>query len=50
MQDENNERHYVVFSQKEGEKCTYKISDKKVEKFGEDADAYIDFISASMLK
>lgn len=48
MQDEA--KHFVIFSRKEGEQCTYKISDQKVEKFGEHANNYVDFITASMMK
>lgn len=50
MLDENNTSHHVVFSSKEGEQCTYKITGEVIEKFGAHADNYVDFISASMLK
>lgn len=50
MLDENRIKHRVIFSKKEGEKCTYKISDKGIEKYGEHAENYLDFVSASMLK
>jgi len=50
MLDENKTMHHVVFSSKEGEQCTYKISDKVIEKFGAHAENYLDFVSASMLK
>lgn len=50
MIDENSTKYHVVFSSKEGEKCTYKISDEVIEKFGADSDNYLDFVSASMLK
>jgi len=50
MLDENGVKHHVVFSKKEGEKCTYKISDQGVEKYGEHSENYLDFISACMLK
>jgi len=48
--DENSTKYHVVFSSKEGEQCTYKISDEVIEKFGADSDNYVDFVSASMLK
>ncbi|KAB2871724.1 MAG: hypothetical protein F9K37_02445 [Bacteroidales bacterium] len=48
--DENSTKFHVVFSSKEGEQCTYKISDEVIEKFGADSDNYVDFVSASMLK
>ncbi|BDX36775.1 hypothetical protein CYCD_01300 [Tenuifilaceae bacterium CYCD] len=50
LQEESGEKHHIVFSRKEGEKCTYKISNKTIEKFGAHANNYIDFISASMMK
>lgn len=50
MIDEKGEKHHVVFSRKEGEQCTYKVSDQVIEKYGAHAHNYLDFISASMLK
>jgi len=50
MQEEGDEKHNVIFSSKEGEKCTYKISDRKIEKYGAHSNAYLDFITASMMK
>lgn len=50
MIDENSTKYHVVFSSKEGEQCTYKISDEVIEKFGADSENYVDFVSASMLK
>ncbi|MCB8964248.1 MAG: hypothetical protein H6536_04315 [Bacteroidales bacterium] len=50
MVEDDNSQHRVVFSTKEGEKCTYKISDKGVEKYGQHADSYMDFITASFMK
>jgi len=50
MIDEKGLKHHVVFSKKEGEQCTYKVSDQVIEKYGVHAQNYLDFISASMLK
>lgn len=50
MIDEKGLKHRVVFSKKEGEQCTYKVSDQVIEKYGLHAQNYLDFISASMLK
>ncbi len=50
MIDEKGLKHHVVFSKKEGEQCTYKVSDQVIEKYGLHAQNYLDFISASMLK
>jgi hypothetical protein len=48
--DENGVKHYVIFSKKEGEQCTYKISDNELKRFGAHSGNYVDFISASMMK
>jgi protein-disulfide isomerase len=40
MIDENAEKHEIFFSGIEGEKCTYKISEKKYEKYGSASDTY----------
>jgi len=50
MIEDDNIEHWVVFSRKEGEQCTYKISDDSVTNYGADSHKYIDFLSASMLK
>jgi len=51
MKEGENKMFYVVFSKKEGEKCTYKISETKIEKtFGEDAGRNIDVLSASFFR
>ena len=53
MREEDNEKtheFYVVFSRVEGEKCTFKIAEKKMESFGESAHKYVDFVNASLLK
>jgi len=38
--DENSEKHEIFFSGVEGEYCTYKISEKKYEKFGSASEKY----------
>lgn len=43
MVDENNDRYKIYFSGVYGEYCTYKISDEKVEKFGNDAEKYYQY-------
>lgn len=40
MVDENSEKHEIFFSGIAGEHCTYKISEKKYEKYGSSADKY----------
>ncbi|MFP4556577.1 MAG: hypothetical protein ACLFNU_06885 [Bacteroidales bacterium] len=51
MKEGDNDMFYVVFSKKEGEKCTYKISESKIEEtYGEDAGRNIDMLSASFFR
>ena len=40
MVDENSEMHEIFFSGIEGENCTYKISEKKYEKYGSESEKY----------
>jgi len=40
MVDESSEKHEIFFSGIEGENCTYKISEKKYEKFGITSEKY----------
>lgn len=40
MVDEKAEKHEIFFSGIEGEQCTYKISEKKYEKFGAASEVY----------
>jgi hypothetical protein len=40
MIDENFEKHEIFFSGIEGEYCTYKVSEKKYEKFGTASENY----------
>lgn len=42
MQDEEDKEMQILFSGTYGEKCTYRITDKDVESFGDDAGKYID--------
>jgi hypothetical protein len=49
LEDDAHE-HYVVFSRKEGEQCTYKVSNERLQKYGPDSQKYLDFLSACMLK
>jgi len=46
MVDEKDDRYEIYFSGVSGEKCTYKVSDKKVEKFGESAEKYYKYFMA----
>lgn len=46
MIDENSEKHNVYFSGIEGEFCTFKVSDKNIEKFGETSANYEKFFVA----
>ena len=41
---------FVVFSRVEGEKCTFKISEKKLETYGDASSKYFDFLNASLMK
>lgn len=51
MREDDNEDFFVIFSKKEGERCTYKLSEAKVEKsYGEHAAKNIDFLSATFFK
>jgi uncharacterized protein YbaR (Trm112 family) len=47
MREEDRYEYYIVFSKKEGERCTYRLSEKKIETFGDVANKYLDFLSAS---
>ncbi|MFH1198025.1 MAG: hypothetical protein V1720_20145 [bacterium] len=43
MVDEKGEEYQVVFSEIQGEHCTYKIKDDDVEPYGEDSQKYLNF-------
>lgn len=43
MIDENSDKYEIYFSGVTGEHCTYKISDKKIEKFGEASEKYYKY-------
>lgn len=43
MKDETGKEYDVYFSGIAGERCTYKITDKKVEAFGDKSAQYINF-------
>ena len=43
MIDENSEKHELFFSGVAGEHCTFVISDKKFEEFGNDSEKYSKF-------
>jgi hypothetical protein len=48
---EDNEEFFIVFSKKKGEKCTYKLSESKLESyFGEHATPHFDVSSLTMMK
>ncbi len=42
MQDDEDKEMQILFSGVYGEKCTYKITDKEIESFGDDAPRYIN--------
>ncbi len=51
MMDEAKKEFTVVFSKREGERCTYKISDIKIEEeYGEHAPRNLDLLSTSFFK
>jgi hypothetical protein len=43
MVDENSDKYEIYFSGVTGEHCTYKVSDKKIEKFGEASEKYYKY-------
>jgi len=43
MVDENSEMHEIYFSGIAGEQCTYKISNQKIEKFGDASEKYFQY-------
>jgi hypothetical protein len=45
LQDEEDQEYEILFSGVYGERCTYQISEEKVESYGEHAAKYIDFAS-----
>lgn len=50
MKEDDRYEYFIVFSKKEGERCTFKLSEKSIEHFGEHAQVHIDFVAASLLK
>lgn len=50
LREESRYEYYIVFSRKEGERCTYKLSEKKMDTYGEAVLKYVDFINASLMK
>ena len=51
LMKEDNEEFFIVFSKKRGEKCTYKLSETKLESFyGEHAIPHFDITSLTMMK
>lgn len=50
MREDNHYEYYIVFSRKEGERCTYKLSEKSMDTYGEAAHKYVDFVNASLMK
>ncbi len=50
MIDEENNEYELLFSRIVGEKCTFKIKDKKIEEFGEHSSHYLDFLNLSLNK
>ncbi|MCD4833838.1 MAG: hypothetical protein K8R31_08600 [Bacteroidales bacterium] len=43
MVDENSDKYEIYFSGVTGEHCTYKVSDVKIEKFGEVSEKYYKY-------
>ena len=50
MIGEDQKEHFVVFSRRAGEQCTYKITDDAIENYGADSKKYVDFLAASFMK
>jgi uncharacterized protein YbaR (Trm112 family) len=50
LREESRYEYYIVFSRKEGERCTYKLSEKSIDTYGEAAHKYVDFVNASLMK
>ncbi len=51
MREEGNGEYFIVFSKIKGEKCTYKLSETRIEKsYGENAGRNIDVLSASFFR
>lgn len=47
MVEENGAEYQVIFSEIQGEHCTYKIKDNDFESFGEDSQKYMNFFGHS---
>jgi len=43
MIDENSDKYEIYFSGVAGEHCTYKVSDEKIEKYGEASEKYYKY-------
>jgi uncharacterized protein YbaR (Trm112 family) len=51
MKEDDRDEFFIVFSKKAGERCTYKLSESKIETtYGEHRDVHIDLLNATFLK
>lgn len=51
MREDDKNEFFIVFSRKEGERFTYKLSERKVEKsYGEHSNLYADMLSFTFFK
>ncbi len=46
MIDENGTEFKILFSEVQGEKCTYRICKKEIEAFGEDSSTYMNYFGS----
>lgn len=46
MTDENGTEYKILFSEVQGEKCTYRICKKEIEAFGEDSSTYLNYFGS----
>ncbi len=46
MTDKNGTEYKILFSEVQGEKCTYRISKKEVEAYGEDSSQYMNYFGS----
>ena len=46
MTDENGTEYKILFSEIQGEKCSYRICKKEIEAFGEDSSTYMNYFGS----
>jgi len=46
MTDENGIEYKILFSEIQGEKCSYRICKKEIEAFGEDSSTYVNYFGS----